>query len=302
MDAAQMDFSPGGLVVLNAILGVVMYGVALDLRVADFQHAVKVPRAFFAGALSQLVLLPALTCGLTLLLRPPPSVALGMMLVAACPGGNVSNFLVHFARGNTALSVTLTAFSTAAAIAATPINLAFWASLNPDTAKLVAQIDLDPLGMLTTVLVILGVPLALGMWTAKRWPEVAAKLRKPMKIGSLVVFAAFVAIALGKNFGLFLTHIGELVGIVALHNGVALALGYGVATVARLPAADRRAIAIETGIQNSGLGLTLIFTFFGGLGGMAMVAGWWGIWHIVAGLTAASLWRRRPPPVPADVV
>ena len=132
------------------------------------------------------------------------------------------------------------------------------------------------------------------MTLAARRPDLAQRLRKPFKIGSLVAFGGFVAAALGANWTYFLHYIGLVAVVVFLHNATALALGYGMARLARLPRYDARAISIEVGIQNSGLGLTLIFTFFGGLGGMAIVAAWWGVWHIVAGLSLAWVWSRRP--------
>jgi BASS family bile acid:Na+ symporter len=116
-----------------------------------------------------------------------------------------------------------------------------------------------------------------------------------MKIFSLVFFLLFVLAALAANWKYFLVYVGMVVAVVFVHNASALLTGYGMAFAARLPERDRRAVAIECGIQNSGLGLILIFNFFDGLGGMAVVAAWWGIWHIVAGLTVATLWSKRPP-------
>ena len=101
--------------------------------------------------------------------------------------------------------------------------------------------------------------------------------------------------ALAANWRYFLNYVGFVVVAVFLHNGLALVTGYYVARLAGLPERDRRAVSIEVGIQNSALGLVLIFNFFGGLGGMAIVTAWWGIWHIVSGLTVATLWSRRPP-------
>lgn len=132
LDSIRLNFSPNDLLALNLALALIMYGVALDLRFDDFKYLAKNPKAFFLGVLSQFVLLPFLTWCMILLIQPPPSVALGMFLVAACPGGNVSNFLSNLAKGNTALSVSLTAFSSLLSIVATPLNFAFWAGFtNP---------------------------------------------------------------------------------------------------------------------------------------------------------------------------
>lgn len=295
IDLVQLNFNPQSLWALNAIIGLVMFGIALDLKVSDFAGVVRSPKPVLIGLAGQFVLLPAFTFLLVLAIRPAPSIALGMMLVAACPGGNISNFLTHHARGTTALSISMTAISTAVAIIMTPLNLSLWGSLYPPTHAILKAVALDPLDMLLAVFLLLGLPLLVGMWTAHRLPRLAQRMHKPMKFFSLAVFGLFVVGALAANWRYFVEFVGFVVFAVFLHNGLALLTGYWAARFAGLPEADRRAVAIEVGIQNSALGLILIFNFFGGLGGMAIVTAWWGIWHIVSGLTVASLWRLRVP-------
>lgn len=295
LDAITLRFSPGGLFLLNAILALVMLGVALDLKVADFRRLLTAGPAAALGLGAQFFLLPGVTYALVVWLDPQPSMALGMFLVAACPGGNISNVMTHLARGNTALSVSLSAVSTLAAMVMTPLNLAFWGNLYPPTRDLLRQVALEPLDMLLTVGMLLAVPVSLGMVLAHRWPALAERARRPVRILSLGVFGLFVLGALAVNFDYFLRFVGQVAALVALHNALALLSGYGLARMARLQERDRRAVSIEVGIQNSGLGLILIFDFFAGLGGMAIVAAWWGVWHIVSGLTLASFWARRPP-------
>lgn len=295
IDLIRLNFNPQSLWALNAIIGLVMFGVALDLKGSDFRLLSSAPKSVLIGLAAQFLLLPAFTFVLVLVIQPAPSIALGMMLVAACPGGNISNFLAHFARGNTALSVTMTAVSTAVAIVMTPLNLSLWGGLNPHTSAILKAVALDPMDMLLAVFLLLGLPMVAGMWTAHRFPRLAQRLHKPMKKLSLGVFGLFVVGALAANWRYFLDYVGFVVLAVFLHNALALSIGYFSARLAGLPERDRRAVSIEVGIQNSALGLILIFNFFGGLGGMAIVAAWWGIWHIVAGLTVAGLWSRRPP-------
>ena len=295
MDLVRLNFNPGSLWVLNFIIGLVMFGVALDLKVSDFKAVLVMPKPVLIGLTGQFLLLPAFTFLLVLAIRPSPSVALGMMLVAACPGGNISNFLAHYARGNTALSITMTAISTAVAIVMTPLNLSLWGGLNPETAKILRIVALDPLDMLLAVFLLLGLPMAVGMWVGHSFPNFVDKAHKPVKIFSLVVFGLFVIGALAANWRYFLDFVGFVVFAVFLHNGLALLTGYFAARFAGLPERDRRAVSIEVGIQNSALGLILIFNFFDGLGGMAIVTAWWGIWHIISGLTVATLWSRREP-------
>ena len=293
VDQLSLNFDGGRLLLLNGAIGLVMFGVALDMRVDDFRRVLVDKRPIFLGLGCQFVLLPAFTWMLVLLIEPPPSMALGMMLVASCPGGTLSNFLTHLANGNTALSVSLSAVSTLAATVMTPFNLAFWAGLYPPTARILRQVALDPMQLVGTVALILGLPIVLGMTVAARRPELADRLRRPMKIFSLLVFAGVVLGAIVANFEHFQRWIGAVAGLVLVHNATALGIGYGSAWLSGLRERDRRAVCIEVGIQNSALGLVLIFDYFGGLGGMALVAAWWGIWHILAGLSLGWWWSKR---------
>ncbi len=294
VDAIRLHFNAQGLAAINAVIGLMMFGMALDLSTEDFLRILRAPKAPAIGLLAQFVLLPAFTFLLTLVIRPLPSMALGMILIGACPGGNLSNIMTYLARGNAAVSVSMTAVSTAAAVFMTPFNLALWGSLNPATASILRQVSLNPWDVFTTIFMILGVPLFLGMTAARLWPRLVARLRRPFKIFSVVVFLAVVALALAANWRIFLNVVGLVVVVVFLHNALALSLGYGAGRLSRLPEADVRAVAIEVGIQNSALGLVLVFNFFDGLGGMAIIAAWWGIWHIIAGLTLSFFWSRRP--------
>ena len=300
VDSVRLSFQGEGLWVLNLIIGLIMFGVALDLRWQDFARIVRSPKGPLIGLVAQFVLLPAFTFVLVLILRPTPSIGLGMILIAACPGGNVSNFLTYLAKGNTAMSVTMTAISTVVAVVLTPLNLGFWGSLNPETAAILTAIQMDATDIFETILLILGIPTALGMSCAFLLPAVAHRLHQPFKIFSIVAFLTFLGIAFSQNFDVFVNYVGWVAFAVFLHNGLALSIGYSAAWLCGLPEADRRAISIEVGIQNSALGLALVFRYFDGLGGMALVAGWWGIWHIISGLTVASIWARRPVPIADD--
>lgn len=293
LDAVRLNFSQGDLLLLNLALALIMYGVALDLRWSDFKYLIQHPKAFFLGVFSQFLALPFLTWILICLLNPPPSVALGMFLVAACPGGNVSNFLTYLSKGNTALSVSLTAFSSVSAIFLTPLNFALWAGFYPPTSLLLKEISLDISEVFFTIGIILGIPLILGILTRQKLPDFSAKASKILKPLSILIFAAFVILAFSGNFELFTQYIGMIFFWVLMHNFVALGAGFLTAKVGRLPLADIKTITIETGIQNSGLGLVLIFTYFEGLGGMAIITAWWGIWHLISGMTVASLWKNR---------
>lgn len=292
IDEVMLNFSPASLMLLNVILAVVMFAIALDLKPAQFRALAQAPKPLIAGFVAQFLALPAATFLLVLATQPRPSVALGLMLVAACPGGNISNFLTHQARGNTALSVSMTALATVCAIVLTPLNIGLWGSLYAPTREILAETAIDPVQVAFTVGVLLILPLSLGMALNARAPSLAARLRAPMQVLSMVIFVGFIVAALAANWQYFLDLAGLVAGLVIAHNALALALGFAIATLARVSVADRRAITIETGIQNSGLGLILIFAFFGGLGGMAVVAAFWGMWHAISGLALAQVWRR----------
>ena len=301
VDQVQLNFNPATLMLLNALIGLIMFGVALDIRVDDFKRVITDPRGPTIGLLAQFLFLPAMTYVLVLVIDPLPSIGLGMILVAACPGGNFSNFLAHHAKANSALSVSMTAISTALAVVMTPANLSFWGGMNPKTAAILQEVELDPFALFRTILVILGVPLAAGMLVAARAPSTAARLRRPMKLFSLTAFGLFILGALIGNWHHFLNNVGFVAFAVALHNGLGLALGYGAGRLLGSPKYDARAISIEVGIQNSALALVLIFGFFDGLGGMAIIAAWWGVWHLISGLTVATYWSRNPVPAPTAV-
>lgn len=294
IDQIQLAFDPRGLMVVNIAIGLMMFGVALDLKVDDFRQVAKSPASLAIGLVAQFVLLPAFTFLLLLVLRPHPSIALGMILVAACPGGNLSNVMTYLAKGNVAISVSMTAVSSFAAIVMTPLNLSVWGNLHPDTRAILTRVNLSAVEVLVAVVLILGVPLVAGLLTSKAFPRLVEVVRKPLKIFALIFFMAIVVVALARDWNTFVRVIGLVAFAVFLHNALAISVGYFSAKLFRRPEADRRAIAIEVGIQNSGLGLVLVFNFFAGLGGMAIVVAWWGIWHIIAGLSVAAFFARRP--------
>ncbi|MDG1135281.1 MAG: bile acid:sodium symporter family protein [Bacteroidales bacterium] len=305
LDEIRLNFSSNNLYALNIAIAFVMFGVALEIKLEHFVKLLKNPKSAFIGVFSQFLMLPFLTFLLILLLRNylTPTMALGMILVSACPGGNISNFISSLAKGNVALSISLTAIATLGAIFFTPLNFAFWGKLtinfftSQDPAMILQPIQIDPYQMFQTVVIILGIPLIFGIFINTKFPKITSKMVKPIKQISILLFAAIVIIALVKNFDYFKIAIGYIFFIVLIHNAMAIGSGYFLGYIGRRPIIDRKTIAIETGIQNSGLALVLIFNpnIFSPdleLGGMAIIAGWWGIWHIIGGLAIAGYWSR----------
>lgn len=270
---------------------VIMFAVALGLRIEHFRFLRTEPKRFWVGVGAQLVALPLMTLGLAYLLAPAPNIALGMIVVACCPGGNVSNLLTHVARGETALSVSLTATSSVVAAVMTPISIVFWAGLYPPTSTLLHDIQLDTAPFVIQLILILAVPLAAGMVVAEKRPRLAARIR-PFLIGSgLAIIAALIIKGLTQYWDV-VTGVGlQVVPVVILHNALAFGLGAALAMAARVPGPAVRAIIFETGIQNAGLGLLILLSQFDGLGGAAVVTAFWSIWHLAAGASLAGAMR-----------
>jgi len=296
IDQVHLNFNPTGIAIINVAIGLMMLGVAIELKTDDFKRIILSPKAPLIGLFAQFILLPAFTFLLVMVIKPHPSIALGMMLVAACPGGNLSNIITYLANGNSAVSISMTAVSTLAAIIMTPLNISFWGSLNPATASILKQVSLNPVDVFITVFLILGIPLIVGMTLGHYLPGFAQKVKKPFKIFSLVFFIIIVCGALAANWQYFLKYVGIVMLVVLIHNALALNIGYWSGRLFKLDEKDCRAVCIEVGIQNSALGLVLVFGFFGGLGGMAILVAWWGIWHIIAGLVTAVIFNLKKLP------
>lgn len=292
-DDVVLNFTPGTIVILNVVLGLVMLGIALDTSPKDFAIVARKPKPFIVAILAQLLILPAVTFGLTLVLPVTPSMALGMILVACCPPGNVSQVLTHRSGGNVALSVSMTAVGNLLYIVAMPLSIAFWGSLHPTARDLLQVVALNPWQMLADIFLIIGLPFLVGLALRAKFPRFASRVQPFVKWFSLLALVGFIVGALVGNWAIFVAFLGIIVLVVTIHDAVALGVGYTTAVVGGLGTRERKAVTFETGIRNAGLGLGLVFSFFGGLGGMAIVAGWWGIWDIVAGLIVASLWAWR---------
>ena len=292
LDALRINFDTEGLWVLNVTLAIIMFGVALGITMDDFKRLFQNPKIVLTGIVSQFILLPLVTFIFIKLVNPYPSVALGMMMVAACPGGNISNFMTQYAKGNAALSVSLTAFATMVSMVMTPFNLHFWGNLYEPTSLILQKVSLDPLELVKLVTLILGVPLVIGMWVRRHRPKLSIKLSKILKPVSLVIFMIFIVLAFSDNFDIFMNYVHHVLVLVIVHNLLALMTGFYFAKAMRLSYRNQKTLSIETGIQNSGLGLLLIFSFFNGLGGMALLVAFWAIWDIFSGLVLAGYWGR----------
>jgi BASS family bile acid:Na+ symporter len=305
LDHIRLNFSPESLHVLNIALAFIMFGVALEIKIEHFRKIINNPKSAIIGFASQFLALPFFTFLLVIAFQKylSPTMALGMILVAACPGGNISNFISSLSKANVALSVSLTAIATIGAVFLTPLNFALWGKLainvyaHADAETLVRPLDIDAFQMFKTVFIILGLPLITGIIFNTKFPVFTERIVSTVKRLSILIFTIIVIIALIKNFEHFKIAIQFIFLIVLIHNAMALGIGYSLGLLFKRPRPDRRTLAIETGIQNSGLALVLMFNpkIFPPemeLGGMALIAAWWGIWHIISGLLIAGLWTR----------
>ncbi len=289
-----IELGQGSELGLAVALAAMMFSVALNLSPSSFSFLRTNPRSFLVGLFAQLIALPCLTLILCYVIAPMPSVALGMILIACCPGGNVSNMLVLLARGNAALSVSLTAFSSVSAAFITPIAIIFWSGYYPPTAKLLTTIEFDKFTFLIQTATVLGLPLLFGILCNVHLPRIAQLIRKPLVTLSSGLLLLIVIGGAVQYWHAFLSIGTGLLIIVAFHNSAAFLLGNTIARVARVGSADRRALSFEVGIQNAGLGIVILLTQLGGLGGALVVAGLWGTWHIIAGLVLVALFRLNP--------
>jgi len=293
LDNLKVNFDSESLWILNFLIAIIMFGVALDIKVSDFKRLFQNPRILVTGVVSQFVLLPTLTFIFILITTPSPSIALGLILIAACPGGNISNFMSHMANGNPALSVSLTAFASLTCLFMTPLNLQFWGNLYPPTAAILKTVELNWISIVKIVVIIVGIPLALGMLLNHHKPNASKKIMNFLKPSSFLIYLAFIGVIFYNNFEIFLNNAHFVFFLVIIHNALALLLGFYFSKVMGLSKKNQRTISIETGVQNAGLGLLLIFSFFEGLGGMALLAAFWGLWDIISGLSLAVYWNRK---------
>lgn len=311
MDPLDPNLGSGEMTLVNIILALVMFGVALGIKVQTFKDVFRNPRSVIVGIVAQWVLLPAVTFCVAVALNEviTPMVALGMILVASCPGGNISNFMSSYAKGNVELSVSMTAITTAFAPLITPINFYVWGTLYADCISLGNDIPtlVIPFGdMFEQIMLLLGLPIVLGIAFAHYFPNATKRLMKPSQVLSILLFFGMVVVSFSKVVSSLEGGLTVAISVIltffiaVLHNMFALGTGYFAARACRLPLRDRRSITIEVGIQNSGLGLVLLFNdrifdpvIWDENGGMVFLTALWGVWHIISGLTVASIFRRK---------
>ena len=280
-------------IILSMVLATMVFSVALELRIEDFKRVAQTPKAVICGLIPQFLLLPVATWLVTLWLDLPPNMEAAMILVAACPGGSLSNVVTHMGRGNTALSVSISAVASIIALFATPFNFSWMIATNPETASWLKELSIDSSGIYISLFLLLGVPLSLGLLASHRLPQLTERIRKPLGHFSLIALLLFIVAGLIKERQLLTLGLLPTLLLVVLHNASGLFFGWATSKVMGVSEKDRRAIMIEGGMQNSGLALGIIAVQFNSDLGMVTLASLWGIWHIVSGMSLAYVWRRK---------
>jgi len=266
------------------LLGVVMFGMGITLTPADFARATRRPALLGLGAALQFGAMPLIAFVVARILGLDSQLTAGLVLVGACPGGTASNVICYLARADVALSITLTAVSTCVAVVATPLLTELYVG---------RAVEVDVPGMIASIFRIVIVPVALGVavnvWLGAR----LGALKRVFPLVSVAAICVIIAIVLALSH----ERLGELTGAVvlavALHNALGLAVGYSVPALLGMPESVRRTLAVEVGMQNSGLGVALAVQYFSALA--ALPGALFSIWHNLTGSLLASLWSRRAP-------
>jgi BASS family bile acid:Na+ symporter len=268
---------------ITILLGVVMFGMGLTLKPVDFKIVASKPLPVFAGVCAQFVIMPLVAFALAYILQLPAELAAGLILLGCVPGGTASNVMVYLAKGNVALSVAMTSLSTLLAPVVTPLLLLLLAG---------QWMPVDPVAMFTSIIQVIILPIALGFLISKFFPKAVEKgisIVPLISVLAILIIVSAVTAANGEN----VASAGFIVFVaVFLHNGFGLLLGYFAAVMLGLSENDRRAISIEVGMQNSGLGVALATAHFSPLAALPSV--WGAIWHNISGPILATIWSKRP--------
>ncbi len=264
------------------LLGVVMFGMGLTLTPADFAAALRRPAVLALGVALQFAVMPALAWALARLLGLPPALLAGLVLVGAAPGGTASNVICYLARGDVALSIALTTASTLLAIVATPLLTLLYAG---------QAVPVPAAAMLLTIGQIVLLPVALGVIVNHRLGPRLRPLQAAFPLLSVAAIVLIIAIVVALNAHRLAQLTALLALAVALHNGLGLASGYAVARLLRLERRTARTLAIEVGMQNSGLAVALALQHFSAVA--ALPGALFSIWHNLSGAALAAWWTRR---------
>ncbi|MEW9502636.1 bile acid:sodium symporter family protein [Jeotgalibacillus marinus] len=267
---------------ITILLGIIMFGMGMTLTVQDFKAVARQPKSVFIGVAAQYTIMPLLAFGLATLFQLPPELAVGVILVGCCPGGTASNVITYLAKGNTALSVAITSVSTLLAPILTPALIFVFAS---------QWLDVSFFGMFMSVVQVVLIPVVLGIGVRSLLKEKVEKAIPVMPLVSVIAIVAIIGSIVGGSKEQIVTSGLLIFSIVVIHNGLGLLIGFTLAKALKLDLASQKAIAVEVGMQNSGLGATLAAAHFNPVA--AVPSAIFSIWHNVSGTLVVTFWSRK---------
>ena len=277
--------------IINPLLGIIMFGMGMALRIEDFSIVFSRPRDVVIGCLAQFTIMPLLAFALSRLFSLDEALAVGVLLVGCCPGGTASNVITYLAKGDLALSVGMTATSTVLAPVATPLLVWLLAG---------KMVNVDVAGMLLSILWVVILPIVAGLVVKWLWPKFTEKATAYLPALSSLAIALIALIVISANAQKLLMGGLVIILVVVLHNLSGLALGYLIGKLLHMPAAKRKAISIEVGMQNSGLASGLATLHFA-VYPMATIPGAvFSVWHNISGAVVARIYARMALPASED--
>ncbi len=266
------------------MLGIIMFGMGMTMTPNDFKSVLQSPKAVIIGVAAQFVVMPGLAFILCKLFQLPPEIAIGVILVGCCPGGTASNVITYMAKGNTALSVACTSVSTLLAPIFTPAIFYVLAS---------QWIEINAASMLVSILQVVLFPILLGLIVRSLLKQKVEQYIQVMPLVSVVAIVAIVAAIIGGSKASILESGLMILGVVMLHNTLGYLLGFWASRLFKLPYADSKAVAIEVGMQNSGLGVALAAVHFAASPVTAVPSAIFSLWHNISGPALATYWASR---------
>lgn len=268
---------------ITILLGIVMFGMGLTLKAVDFKLVITNPVPVIIGVCAQYVIMPLSAFLIAYMMNLPAELAAGLVLLGSVPGGTASNVMVYLAKGNVPLSITMTSFSTLLAPIATPLILLLLAG---------KWMPVDPIAMFTSIIQVIIIPIILGIVIRRVVPQIVEKSINVIPLISVVAIMIIVSAVVAGNVDTIASAGSIIFAAVVLHNAFGLLFGYITARVLGLDESSRRAISIEIGMQNSGLGVALATAHFGPLAALPSVLG--AVWHNISGPILATYWSKKP--------
>ncbi|ODL95148.1 bile acid:sodium symporter family protein [Acinetobacter pittii] len=266
------------------ILGIIMLGMGMTMTVDDFKGVLQSPKAVLIGVVAQFVVMPGLAYALCKLFNLPPEIAVGVILVGCCPGGTASNVITYMAKGNVALSVACTSVSTLLAPILTPAIFYLLAS---------QWLKIDAASMFISISQVVLLPIVIGLILRTWLKRQVESYIQVMPLVSVIAIVAIVAAIIGGSKAAILQSGLLILAVVILHNGLGYLLGFTAARFFKLPYADSKAIAIEVGMQNSGLGVALAAVHFAASPITAVPSAIFSLWHNISGPALATYWASK---------